>query len=203
VDGWVRQIQAGVDVERNFERLYKRFYRPLFTFFHNQRLTHEECEELTQETFLKVFEKIAAFEHRSSFSTWLWEIARNLFFNNRRRRKTAKREGIELPLAESIPPEEDAGGVVLEATEPSAQDEMERKEQAAALWKALSSLPPKMQRCAILRFQDNLKYREIAVLMRLNLDTVKAHLGHARRTLQEKLGPEAGRFTRLGREDEP
>jgi RNA polymerase sigma-70 factor (ECF subfamily) len=204
VAGWVRQIQDGVDVERNFELLYKRFYPPLFASFRRQRLPPEECEELAQDALFNAFNKIATFEHRSRFSTWLWEIVRNLYLNDRRRRTTAKRDGVELPLAESLTSEdESAGGVVLEATEPSPYEEAERKEQLTALRDALSSLPPKMQRCAVLRFQDNLKYREIATLMRLNIDTVKAHLGHARQVLHEKLGPQAGRFTRPGREDEP
>lgn len=211
VAGWVKQIQDGVDVERNFERLYKHFHPRLFAFLHRQGLAHEECEELTQDALFKAFEKITTFEHRSSFSTWLREIGRNLCLNDWRRRTTAKRHGIEVPLAESLPSEDETlEGVVLEATEPSVHEEMERKEQTAALHEALSSLPPKMRRCAILRYQHNLKYREIADLIHLNLDTVKAHLGHARQALREKLGPDAGRLfpirkiiTRPGREDEP
>jgi RNA polymerase sigma-70 factor (ECF subfamily) len=204
VAGWVKQIQAGVDVERNFERLYKHFHPRLFASFRRQRLSPEQCEELAQDALFKVYKNIASFEHRSSFSTWLGEIARNLYLNDWRRRITAKRDGVELPLAESLTSEnEGKGGVLLEAAEPSPYEEAERKEQRTALRDALSSLPPKMQRCAVLRYQENLKYREIATLMRLNIDTVKAHLGHARKILSEKLGPEAGRFTRRGPEDEP
>lgn len=201
---WVRQIQDGVDVERNFERLYKHFRSSLVTFFRRQRLSPEECEDLTQETLFLAFRKIETFEHRARFLTWLWEIARNVYLNDVRRRETAKRDGIEVPIAEPRPSaEEGLDGVVLTAQEPSPHEEAERKERAAALREALSSLPPKMQRCAVLRYLHNLKYREIAAIMRLNIDTVKAHLGHARKTLHEKLGPGAGRFTRPEHEDEP
>lgn len=204
VAGWVKQIQAGVDVERNFERLYKHFHPRLFASFRRQRLSPEQCEELTQDALFQAFHKIATFEHRSSFSTWLWEIVRNLYLNDWRRRTTAKREGIEMPLAESLTSQDDGvSGVVLAATEPSPYEDAERKEQVIILRDALTSLPPKMQRCAVLRYQENLKYREIATLMSLNIDTVKAHLGQARLVLRERLGPGAGRFIRPGREDEP
>ncbi len=205
VDTWVRQIQAGVDAKASFERLYKYFYPRLFAYFRRQGgLSREECEDLTQETLLSAHRRIETFEHRSRFSTWLWEIARNLYLNDVRRRETAKRDGIEVPIAESrSSAEEGVEGVVLTAQEPSPHEELERKEQAAALREALSSLPPKMQRCAVLRYQHNLKYREIATIMRLNIDTVKAHLGHARKILHEKLGPGAGRFIRPEGEDEP
>ena len=201
--GWVKQIQTGVDVERNFERLHERFYPRLFGYFRRQRLPREECEDLAQDALFNAFKNIEKFEHRSRFSTWLVEIARNLYLNHLRRRTAAKRDGLELPIAESPVSEDEKGGLVLKATEPSPYEEAERKERLIILREALSSLPPKMRRCAELRYQENLKYREIATLMRLNIDTVKAHLGHARKVLQEKLGPGAGRFTRLGHEDEP
>ncbi|HSS48314.1 MAG TPA: sigma-70 family RNA polymerase sigma factor, partial [Thermoanaerobaculia bacterium] len=129
---WVRQIQAGVDVERNFERLYQYFHPRLFVLFRRERLSPEECEDLTQEALFNAFRKIETFEHRSRFSTWLWEIARNLFLNDVRRRETAKRDGIEIPIAESrSSTEENVAGVALAAREPSPPEEVERKEQAA------------------------------------------------------------------------
>src|SRR5262249_24029945 len=82
VDTWVRQIQAGVDVEASFERLYNHFPPPLFAWLRRRRLSPEECKDLTQEALFLAFRKIETFEHRSRFSTWLWEIARNLYLND-------------------------------------------------------------------------------------------------------------------------
>ncbi|MBW8875868.1 MAG: sigma-70 family RNA polymerase sigma factor [Acidobacteria bacterium] len=197
VAAWVAQIQAGVDVERNFERLYERFHPRLFAFFRRHGLAPERCEELAQDALFNAFDKIASFEHRSRFSTWLWGIAGHLYVNEQRRMGAAKRDGVELPLEESQPADTERrrpGGVVLKAAGPSPYEEVEKKEQLATLREALISLPPKMQRCAILRFHQGLKYREIAEVMRLSLDTVKAHLGQARQVLQQRLGPQAGTF---------
>jgi RNA polymerase sigma-70 factor (ECF subfamily) len=194
VADWVAQIQAGVDVERNFERLYERFHPRLFVFFFRKGLARERCEELAQDALFNAFDKIATFEHRSRFSTWLLGIVHHLYLNERRLMGAAKRDGVELPLEDSPVTGSEEGrtaGVVLKAAEPDPYEEAERKEQVAALRKALQSLPPKMRRCAILRFQHDLKYREIATVMRLNIDTVKAHLGQARQLLRQRLGPGA------------
>jgi RNA polymerase sigma factor (sigma-70 family) len=204
VADWVAQIQAGTDVQRNFERLYERFHPRLFAFFFRRHLARERCEELAQDALFQAFDKIDTFERRSRFSTWLWGIVRNLYINERRRMGTAKRDGVELPIEESLASEDTEGrkrGVVLKALEPDPYEEAERKEQIASLHQALATLPPKMQRCAILRFQHDLKYREIATVMRLNIDTVKAHLGQAKQLLRQRLGPRAGALIR--REDEP
>lgn len=204
VADWVAQIQAGLDVQHNFERLYERFHPRLFAFFFRRGLARERCEELAQDALFNAFDKIATFEHRSRFSTWLWGIVHHLYLNERRLMGAAKRDGVELPIEDSPAPGGEEGrtaGVVLKASEPDPYQEAERKEQTAVLRKALQSLPPKMQRCAILRFQHDLKYREIATVMRLNIDTVKAHLGQARQLLRQRLGPAAGALIRS--EDEP
>ncbi len=210
VADWVAQIQAGVDVEHNFERLYERFHPRLFAFFFRNGLARERCEELAQDALFNAFDKIATFEHRSRFSTWLWGIVHHLYLNERRLMGAAKRDGVELPLEESPAGGEEgrAGGVMLKASEPDPYEEAQKKEQVAVLRKALQSLPTKMQRCAILRFQHDLKYREIATVMRLNIDTVKAHLGQARQLLRQRLGPGAGTLMGFDRyrgtsEDEP
>jgi RNA polymerase sigma factor (sigma-70 family) len=207
----VERIQAGVDVDENFEWLYARFYPRLFAYFRRQPLAPERCEELAQDALFNAFHGIASFEHRSSFTTWLWGIVHHVLINEGRRQGTAKRKGIEVPLEESLPPDREdggRGGVVLKAEGPSPYEELEKKEQLATLHEALASLSPKMRRCAALRYVHGLKYREIAVVMRLKLDTVKAHLGHTKRVLKERLGPRADAFIRHGsdlesREEEP
>jgi RNA polymerase sigma-70 factor (ECF subfamily) len=197
----VEQIQAGIEVERNFEQLYKHFHPRLFAYLFRRNLTPERCEELTQDALFNAFNKISTFERRSRFSTWLYEIVHHLYINERRRLGTAKRDGYELPLEESPTPEIEDGrpaGVVLMATTPSPYEDAERTEQLATLREALDSLPPKMRRCALLRFQQDLKYREIAEVMKIQIDTVKAHIGQAKQLLQKRLGRGARALSRLG-----
>jgi len=53
---------------------------------------------------------------------------------------------------------------------------------------ALAQLPPQMRRCVELRFGQELKYREIAAVMKISVDTVKSHLFQAREHLRQIVG---------------
>ena len=61
-------------------------------------------------------------------------------------------------------------------------------ERSRLLREAIERLPEQMRKCLMLRVYQDLKYREIAVVVRLSIETVKAHLFAARRRLQQELG---------------
>src|SRR6185295_123541 len=61
-------------------------------------------------------------------------------------------------------------------------------EQVGRLRQALQDLPPQMRRCVLLRIDQNLKYREIAGVMQISIDTVKSQLSQARDRLGRELG---------------
>lgn len=65
--------------------------------------------------------------------------------------------------------------------------DMLEEERSRLLRNALEELPPQMRRCVQLRVQD-LRYREIAEILKVSIDTVKAHLYQARQLLKAKLG---------------
>jgi RNA polymerase sigma-70 factor (ECF subfamily) len=187
---WVEQIQAGHDVERNFEQLYKHFHPKLIRYFSSRGFDPGRCEEITQEVFLSVFKGIGSLQERCRFAGWLFEIAHNLYANELRRISAAKRDGYELPLQEESDAAEDEPGQSappLAAQTPSPYDEVKHREETAALHQALATLPTQMRRCAILRLCHDLKYREVAEVMNVSLDTVKAHLSQAKARLQRLL----------------
>ncbi|MFY9820902.1 MAG: RNA polymerase sigma factor [Thermoanaerobaculia bacterium] len=203
IEDLVTQIQAGVDVDRNFEELFKHFQPQLIGFLLSRGLRRELCEEITQEAFSRVFTEIKGFERRSSFKTWLFSIVKNLYLNERRRNQASKRDGREVPLEEEMGPETEERRSVapaLVSPEPGADAEVLRREQSAKLRKEVEEMPPQMQRCFLLRVYQDLKYREIAVVMDIKLDTVKAHLGQARARLERELG--GGQIPARLREDD-
>ena len=65
---------------------------------------------------------------------------------------------------------------------------MIKRERSARLRSALQELPPQMRTCCVLRYVRGLKYQEIATVMKISIETVKAHLHQARKRLIEKLG---------------
>lgn len=161
------------------EELFQRYYRPVVAFFLRKGFTFDESRDLAQDTFLRVFNKWESFRGESSIETWLFQIAANLYKNTLRSRQTQKRDAQEVPLdrdevAELGSRESDPLRVVL------------TEEQARLLWSALEKLPPQMRQAVLLRIRD-LKYREIADVMHVSIETVKAHLYQARQQFRKLL----------------
>lgn len=188
----VKQIQAGVRLNENFEQLFRKF-RPLVqSFFIRKGFSAEESRDLTQEVFFRVFKGIDTFRGDSRFERWLWEIADNIYLNELRRRKTEKRHGIERSLDATV--ESDNGSspaLEIPAQDLSPEELVLRQQGLTVLRAAFQELPDQMRRCCILRYEKGLKYQEIADLMKISIETVKAHLHQARKRLTARLG--AGR----------
>lgn len=183
----VVQLQRGIRIEEGFEELFLKFRPAVRSYFSRQGFSPEECRDLTQDVFVRVFKSIDTFQHKSRFERWLWEIATHIYFNELRRRKTEKRHGIERSL-DAWSEGEASPALEIPADEPSPEDEMIRRELQGSLRAALHELPDQMRRCCILRYERGLKYHEIAAIMRISIETVKAHLHQARKRLLSRLG---------------
>jgi len=185
----VREIQQGINVDRNFEELYKHFHPRLWRHFIRLGIRQAAAEDLCQEVLFKAFRSLGSFEGRSWFARWLFEIAHNLYVNELRRWDAEKRDGREVPLVEEHPRAKDDNrgrAQELVAPAPSPYDEVQLREEIAKLRAALKTLPPQMRRCVCLWVQG-LKYREVAEAIKVSIDTVKAHLGQAKVRLRQLL----------------
>jgi RNA polymerase sigma-70 factor (ECF subfamily) len=187
----VEQIQAGVHVEENFAELFRHFRPAVRSYFARKRFTPEECKDLTQDVFFRVFKRIDTFRRESRFERWFWEIVTNIYFNEVRSRQTEKRKGFEISLDATIDGEDGSAPViVVPDDEPSPEDYILQRERLISFRAALSDLPDQMRRCCLLRYVKGLKYKEIADLMKISIETVKAHLHQARKRLMVELGGE-------------
>jgi RNA polymerase sigma-70 factor (ECF subfamily) len=183
----VELIQAGTDAEASFERLFRLHERRVYNFF-VQRGFSSEARDLTQDVFFRVFRGIASFRLESGFKTWLFEIADHVYQNELRRRGAGKRKGWETSI-ETGGQDEDGKPAAIEPppSEPRALKDVLEREQAEALTRAIQDLPDQMRTCFLLRYEQGRKYKEIAVIMRISIDTVKAHLFQAKKRLRLEL----------------
>lgn len=172
----IEELQAGISMEENFRLLCDYFHRPLYHFFSKRGFPAQDCLDLTQETFLGIYRGIGTFRRDARFETWLFKVATNAFRKRLRWGTADKRAGEEVPL-DAEPP----GGTV-------PGEEMFERERARLLREAIERLPEQMRKCLILRVYHEMKYREIATVLRLSPETVKVHLFQARKRLQEELG---------------
>ena len=184
----IERLQAGPPREEEFRRLFDFYYQRLVHFFARRGFPHPDCLDLTQETFLGIYRGIGSFRRDSTFETWLFRIATNAFRKRLRWGAAGKREAREVSLEAGGEPDGERGHDPP-APEPPAGEDMLRKERARLLREAVEKLPEQMRRCLVLRVYQDMKYREIAALLRLSPETVKVHLFQARRRLREDLGP--------------
>ena len=182
----VRDFQAGRDRERSFRLLFDQYYDVVQSFFAHRVRLAEDRLDLTQETFLRVYRGLEGYRREADFGTWVFRIAFNTHLKWLRRVK-----GDEVSLetvTRGAEPAASAGmGDEPTGKPPTPLDDALRHEQQRRLREAIEDLPRQMGRCTRLRVYRDLSYREIAVTMRLSIDTVKVHLFQARKKLRETL----------------
>ncbi|MBI4469453.1 MAG: sigma-70 family RNA polymerase sigma factor [Acidobacteria bacterium] len=182
--------QAGIEKEENFRGLFDHFYRPVLRFFQKRGFPAEDCHDLTEETFVRVYRGMEGFRGESRFDTWLFQIAANTYRKALRHRSAIKR-GNEVLIGENLIKGHGDTADVDPMEVPSGTsgplDDLIEKERTRLLRDAMQGLPNQMRRCVMLRIYQELSYQEIATVMRISVDTVKAHLFQARQKLKESL----------------
>lgn len=168
-----------------FEEVFAEYYRKVFYFFRRKGFSYQEAEDLTQETFLRVFEHLEGLHNPPALRTWVFTVMTNVWRNRLRDQGARKRAHGEVALDES----DEAPAADRFVSLPPVQEQQvldgERREQ---LRLALAGLPPRMRECVKLRLERGLKYKEIATILGIKIDTVKAQLHQAKAILKAKLG---------------
>jgi RNA polymerase sigma-70 factor (ECF subfamily) len=147
-----------------FNALVQKHQKPLYALVYRMVSNHEDAADLLQKTFVKAFTGLSGFERRSSFKTWLYQIAINLAKNTYRDRAKVQQVSLD--------------DVVI-AKDPRTLDTLIHKEHHQMLLQAVGSLPEKQRLTLMLRVQNGLKFEEIASIMECSLGTAKANYHHA------------------------
>lgn len=181
VEQAIRRFQEGKDRERSFRFLYETYFPTINRFFKSKRLPPEDCLDLTQDTFLGIYKGLDSYEHRQQFTPWLYRVATTTWWKWLRDKNTAKRAAVEVSYGNMENPDS------LMPVPGRQLDDLLVEERARALRAAVAELPEQMRDCMTLRLYHGLSYREIAVIKKISVETVKAHLNRGKTKLQEKL----------------
>lgn len=186
----VEQLRDDASRERSFRALFDRFQSPLYRFFQSRGFSPEECLDLIQETFLRVYRSIEKFRGDALWEHWLFRIAANTAVKALRHRTAAKRAGEAVSWAD----EAAAGSVIMEinrsslgAEAPAPLRRLLDKEREEILGQAIDGLPAQMRRCVRLRVFQDLDFKEIAETLQISPSTVKVQLFKARKRLKNEL----------------
>ena len=163
--------------EAAFEALYYRYRKQLYAFLNNLIGPGAECDEVFEETWLKVIDRLPDYRDDGRFGAWLFRVARNLFYD-RLRRNRQEREMIPLDADEPPP---------LSAPMGSGPGErMELNEVENLINAALAELPTELRETFLLR-QQGVAFKEIAEIQSCSINTALSRMQYALRALRKAL----------------
>ena len=161
--------------DKAFETLYHRYRRQLYGFLRNLTGNPSVADEIFEETWVKVIDKLPLYRDNGKFSAWLFRIGRNLFIDHIRREKQLSgalriddEEVLELPGSKQLEPDQD----------------LSNHDLSRILQQALQALPDEQREVFLLRQQD-LSFKEIAEIQNCPLNTALGRMQYALKSLRK------------------
>lgn len=156
-----------------FEEIVRRHQHSAWNIAYRFLGRNEEAKDVVQDAFLKIFEAAPRYQPKAAFKTYLYCVISRLCLDQAKRK--------QLKLTDTLPQDT--------SLEPSADERLLLEERDRLLWASLKALPPKQRMAVILRFYEDLSYREIAQAMQITEKAVERLLARARDSLQATLLP--------------
>jgi RNA polymerase sigma-70 factor (ECF subfamily) len=148
-----------------FDQLVKKYQSPIRRFFLNLTCGDSELsDDLSQDTFIKAYTSIASFKNLSSFSTWLFRIAYNVFYDYIRSRKDTT----------------DLDSYEVDMTHKTEQEDFGQKQD---LYQSLKTLKDMERTCITLFYMEGAGIDKIAGITGCPPGTVKSHLSRGKAKL--------------------
>jgi RNA polymerase sigma-70 factor (ECF subfamily) len=164
----VERAQAGDTV--SFERLYRRHVARIHTLC-RRMLSPEEADDVTQDVFIRAWEKISLFRGDASFGTWLYRLAVNVALAKRQSHATYRNR---------------FGGGDIDVIPAAARHD--RPDVRVDMEGAVERLPPGARDVFLLHDVEGYTHEEIATMLNVTAGTSKSQLHRARMSLRQYLG---------------
>ncbi|MEX0647393.1 MAG: RNA polymerase sigma factor [Balneolaceae bacterium] len=170
----VKKVQQGDMTAFNLliERWYSKIHRFAYRFFADD----DEANEITQKTFIKVYQKVNHLNEPGNFSPWIYRVANNLCLDELKRAGRRKSSPLEAWVEQASESDHNSPAEVLET-----------KELGEWIQKALLTLPDEQRVVVILKEYEGLKFREIADILEEPVNTVKSRMYYGLKALRRVL----------------
>jgi len=147
----------------------------------------EDAEDVAQEVFIQVYRSVNSFKAESKLSTWIYRITTTRALDHLRSRKSKKRFGI---LQRLFGDNNEALFELPDFNHPGIA--LDRKENAARLFKAIDKLPENQKIAFTLHKLENLSYQEISEIMKTSVAAVESMMHRAKQNLRKILEKDIG-----------
>lgn len=165
----------------NFDTIYKE-YRPIILGQLKQQVkNYVIAEELCNDIFLKVYDHLSIFDvSKSKFSTWLFNITKNVVIDYYRTNKANQQVNISDYVDQD-------GNEYYQIVDRQSHKTVENNELNSTIQKAINELKPQYRSIANLLFNEEKQYNEIAEILNIPINSVKVYINRIKTELQSKL----------------
>jgi RNA polymerase sigma-70 factor (ECF subfamily) len=165
-----------------FEELVARHRDKVYARAFSMMRNEEEALDLSQDAWVKGWQRLAQFQGDSSFVTWMTRIVINLCLDQLRRLKRKRADSLEAI-------EEESGGIErqMPVTQVNPTEGLERAELRVRIDRALNQLSAEHRTVLVLHEFEQMEYKEIAKRMKCSIGTVMSRLFYARRRMASLL----------------
>tara|TARA_B110000438_G_scaffold277084_1_gene299402 strand:- start:34 stop:582 length:549 start_codon:yes stop_codon:yes gene_type:complete len=137
-------------------------------------ISHEDSNDVTQNTFIKVFENLIKFKGESKIYTWIYKIATNESLSFLKKKRKYFFESID-NVSSSL------------MTNLTSENYFDGNEGEKKLQKAILALPIKQRLTFNMKYFDNMKYKQISQILGTSVGSLKANYHHAKNKIQKYL----------------
>jgi len=161
--------------EYSFNHLVGKWHRPVLNFLYRYTGNMDDAQELTQETFKTVYEKLATLKNRERFSSWIYTIALNHSRMRLRKRRSRPLEPIEDYTYDNNEQMDHYSSLTADDSF-SPEENFSQEEMARLVRRALERLEQKQREVIMLKEYAGLKFAEIAAVLDTPLSTIKSRM---------------------------
>ena len=179
----IRIMPSATTRSADFEQLALPLFASLYNHAHWLTRNPSEAEDLVQESFSKALHAFDTFQPGTNFKAWIFRILRNTFLTTR--------TGIS--ASRTVFLEDHPETLDTTASGPTPEDILLHLDNQAALHAALEQLQPQLREVLLLCDVEEIKYKDIAVILDVPIGTVMSRISRARTTLRQLLQPQLGK----------
>jgi len=161
--------------QRAMEQIVKRYEKQVYNTAFGIVGNREDAQDVTQDVFLTIWNKIGQFKFRSKFSTWIYQIAKNQSLNLKNLKKRRQTDATEINDSQAWVP----------VDEKTPETTLLVYEQQKLLLRALDNLKEKHRTILVLREMEALSYDDISEVLGCSTGRVKSRLHEARLALRK------------------
>ena len=174
---FIAQLKNGKTKEKAFRILISKYKERLYWHIRKIVISHDDANDVFQNTFIKIFKNIDKFNEQSKLYSWMYRIATNesiTFINKRAKERNVDISDYHEQLAST-----------LESDVHFSGDEIQ-----LILQKAIATLPQKQQLVFNMKYFDEIKYNEMSEILETSVGALKASYFHAVKKIENYIKTE-------------